>query len=156
MAVSGDQATRVVWLEGDQDIATVAALSETMAEAIAADDADLVVDLSGVQFLGVAPIAVLVRARTCLGLRSRTLSLRAAPPAVARLLRLCGYTDLLDNPPASASARGAAADALATWVAVPVEGRADASPPVTQQEASRSASEDRERCHSPEIVSGGG
>lgn len=139
MAVSGEQATRVVWLEGDQDIATVAELSQTMAEAIAADDADLVVDLSRVQFLGVAPIAVLVRARTFLGLRARSLSLRAPPPAVARLLRLCGYADLLDNRPAGAPAKVGAAEALATWVAVPVEGSAEATPSVTQQASNRAA-----------------
>jgi hypothetical protein len=42
----------VVWLRGEHDVSTVAALSETMARAIALDDADVVVDLSDVQFMG--------------------------------------------------------------------------------------------------------
>lgn len=112
MAVSGDRAARVVWLEGDLDIDTVVALSQTMAEAIAADDADVVVDVSRVRFLGVAPVRVLVRARTSLGWRSRSLSLRGPSPTVVRLLRLCGYAELLDNPLAGASQSHSPSDAM--------------------------------------------
>ena len=41
----------VVWLQGEHDISTTVALADTLARAIALDDADLVVDLSEVQFM---------------------------------------------------------------------------------------------------------
>jgi anti-anti-sigma factor len=52
----------VVWLRGEHDVSTVSALSQTMARAIALDDGDLVVDLSGVQFMDAATVGVIVRA----------------------------------------------------------------------------------------------
>ena len=61
-----DAARTVVWLRGEHDVSTVAALSETLARAIALDDADLVVDLSDVQFMGAATVGVIVRARELL------------------------------------------------------------------------------------------
>jgi anti-anti-sigma factor len=63
-----DPARTAVWLRGEHDDSTVAALSETMARAIARDDADLVVDLSEVQFMGAATVGVIVRAQELLGL----------------------------------------------------------------------------------------
>ena len=67
----------VVWLRGEHDVSTVAALSQTMARAIALDDGDLVVDLSGVDFMDAATVGVIVRARDFLELQSRSLTLRA-------------------------------------------------------------------------------
>lgn len=48
--VSRDCDRIVIWLEGEQDIATMPLLADTMAKAIAVGDADLLVDLSGVTF----------------------------------------------------------------------------------------------------------
>lgn len=49
----------VVWLRGEHDTSTVAALSETMARAMALDDSDLVLDLSEVQFMSAATVGVI-------------------------------------------------------------------------------------------------
>ena len=121
-----DAARTVVWLRGEHDISTVAVLAEIMARAIARDDADLVVDLSEVQFMGAATVGVLVRARELLEPRSRSLTLRSPSRCARRMLDLCGHADLRgtrrgDATPPMAGAAGA----LGTWVAVPATDRAD-------------------------------
>jgi anti-anti-sigma factor len=90
-----DAAGTVVRLRGEHDASTVAALSETMARAIALDDADLVVDLSEVQFMGSATVGVIVRARELLAMRSRSLALRSPSRCARRILDLCGHAYLL-------------------------------------------------------------
>lgn len=50
--VGRSEAQTVVWLSGEHDLSTVAALSESLAGALALDEADLVLDLSGVEFMG--------------------------------------------------------------------------------------------------------
>jgi anti-anti-sigma factor len=128
-----DAARTVVWLRGEHDVSTVAALSETMARAIARDDANLVVDLSEVQFMGAATVGVIVRARELLRLRSRSLALRSPSRCARRILDLCGHADLLDPRPVGATPMAGTAGALGTWVAVPATDRidqhADASAP---------------------------
>lgn len=86
----------VVWVRGDQDLSTVAVLSETMNRAIALDDANLVIDLSDVQFMGAATIGAIVEAREVLRLRARTLALRAPSPCAQRVVGLCGLADRFD------------------------------------------------------------
>ncbi len=81
----------VVWLRGEHDLATSASLSEAMARAIALDNADLVVDLSEVQFMDTATVQVMVEMRELLRLRSRSLALRAPSPRAQRILGLCGF-----------------------------------------------------------------
>ena len=85
----------VVWLRGEYDVSCVAALTDTMARAIALDDADLVVDLSGVTFMGTAIVQVFIRAHEFLGNRSRSLVLRAPSSAAARIIDLCGIAELI-------------------------------------------------------------
>ena len=67
----------VVWVRGAHDASTVVALCMTVARAVAFDDSDLVVDLSGVTFMDAATVAVLVRAEAFLRDRSRSLTLRS-------------------------------------------------------------------------------
>jgi len=126
-----DGARTVVWLRGEHDVSTVAALSETMARAIARDDADLVVDLSDVQFMGAATVGVIARARELLALRSRSLTLRSPPRCARRILDLSGHSYLLDPRPVAATPIAGTTGALGTWVAVPatdrIDQRADAS-----------------------------
>jgi anti-anti-sigma factor len=95
-ASAGPNADRTVRLRGEYDISTVAALSETLARAIALDESDLLVDLSGVQFMDAATIGVIVRACSGRRLRSRSLTLRSPSPCARRILDLCGFTYLLD------------------------------------------------------------
>jgi anti-anti-sigma factor len=123
----------VVWLRGEHDVSTVAALSEILARAIALDDGDVVVDLSEVQFMGAATVGVIIRAREFLRLRSRLLVLRSPSECVRRILDVCGHADLLDPRIADAMPVTGPAGALGTWVVVPatdrIDRRADASAP---------------------------
>lgn len=90
----------VVWLRGDHDVATVSKLSETFARTIALDDADLVVDMSGVTFIDAATVGVIVRARLFLRAECRSLRLRSPSTCATWVLALCGLTSLLELPPA--------------------------------------------------------
>jgi anti-anti-sigma factor len=112
-------------------VSTVAALSETMARAIALDDADLVVDLSEVQFMGAATVGVIVRARELLALQSRSLTLRSPPRCARRILDLSGHSSLLARRPVDAAPVAGTAGAVGARVAVPatdcIDQRADAS-----------------------------
>jgi len=107
----------VVWLRGEHDISTVAALSETMAQAMALDDSDLVLDLSEVQFMSAATVGVIVRTRAFLRPRSRSLALRSPSTCARRILDVCGVTDLVDPRPIDLT-RSTRAGALGTWVTV--------------------------------------
>lgn len=87
----------VVWLRGEHDASTVAALWDTIGQAIALDDADVVLDLSGVEFMGSATVGVIIRARE--SLRPRALTLRSPSRCAQRVLDLYGLGDLLDERP---------------------------------------------------------
>jgi anti-anti-sigma factor len=99
ITVVARQADRtVVSLYGEHDIGTLAELSSAMAGAIALDDADVVVDLSGVQFMGAATATVIERARCFLHARSRELTVRSPSRCAQRLLEACGLTGLMEEP----------------------------------------------------------
>ncbi|MEP6660115.1 MAG: STAS domain-containing protein [Acidimicrobiales bacterium] len=93
MTRDGDRT--VIWLEGDHDIATVFALADALEKATSADDADLVVDLSGVTFIGAATIGVLLRASDNLRRQSRSLALRAPSRCAARVIEVFGLKGLV-------------------------------------------------------------
>jgi anti-anti-sigma factor len=86
----------VVWLAGECDIATVGVITDTLDSAISLDDADLLVDLSGVTFIDAATIGVLIRGRQRLLGQSRILTLRSPSRPARRLLDLCGLTALVE------------------------------------------------------------
>ena len=85
----------VVLLHGDYDIANAAELSSLLAEAIARDEVDLVVDLGDVRFLDASTIRALLTSRDALRVRSRTLTVRTSG-RTARLLTLLGLADMLE------------------------------------------------------------
>jgi anti-anti-sigma factor len=89
----------LVRLEGEHDIASVFALAHALSVAISLDDADLVVDLSNVAFMGSAPMRVLVRCRKLLRGQSRDLTVRSPAPCVQRMLDLCGLGDFVARAP---------------------------------------------------------
>ena len=98
-AATPDAGGSVIYLEGDFDITTVAALSQTMARTLAIDGGELVVDLSGVQFMDAATIGVMIGVRQELRSQFRSLTLRAPSTVAQRVLGLCGLTDMLDLAP---------------------------------------------------------
>ncbi len=95
--VSREVDRTVVWLDGEHDIATVFDLTDTLTRAISVDDADLVIDLSGVTFIGAASIEVLLRGRSFLRQRSRSLTVRSPSRCARRVIDLCGLTDLVES-----------------------------------------------------------
>ncbi|MGI8792500.1 MAG: STAS domain-containing protein [Acidimicrobiales bacterium] len=125
--VARDENRTVVWLRGEHDIATVAALSETIARAVAFDDADFAIDLSGVEFMGAATVDVIIRTRELLASHSRSLVLRSPSRSARRVLDLCGVAYPLDPRPDNDAGEAGTAGALGTWVAVPATDRLDPS-----------------------------
>ena len=115
----------VVWLHGEHDVSTVAALSATLARAIAIDDSDVVLDLSGVEFMGAATVGVIIRARHFLGLRSRRMTLRSPSPSAWRLLDACGVADLVETSPTAAVTTRVADRGPSRLTAVPAPERAE-------------------------------
>ena len=85
----------VVWLDGEYDIATVFVLEEALTTAISDDRADLIVDLSGVTFMGTVTIDALIKARNTLRRQSRSLTVRAPSRCARRLLTLSGHSELI-------------------------------------------------------------
>lgn len=130
---ASDPCRTVVWVRGDHDIATRALLSSAFAQAARLDDADVVVDLSGLTSMDASTIGAMVDAHNRLRARSRSLSIRAVPVFPRRLLDVCGLAFLVDEHSASTQPFGATA--LSSWVAVPASHRAPGSTPspVTQQ-----------------------
>jgi anti-sigma B factor antagonist len=98
--VSRDGDRTVVWLDGEFDIATAGVVTDTLTHAISLDDGDLIVDLSGVTFIGTVTIDALVQTRNTLGRQSRTLTVRSPSRCVTRILTMCGRADLMEMEPA--------------------------------------------------------
>jgi anti-sigma B factor antagonist len=94
MRRGSDPLRTVVWVRGEHDIATRADLS-AIAQAASLDDADIVVDLSGVSFMDASTIGALVVAENHLQARSRSLSIRDPTPRARRVLDLCGLQRLM-------------------------------------------------------------
>jgi anti-anti-sigma factor len=108
----------VVWLRGEHDGFTVHELVVTMARAITLGDAELVVDLSGVEFMGAATVGVLVRSRALLRTRCRSLVLRSPSRSARHLLDLCGLAGLVDPRPGDPPLTDATGR-QGSWVTVP-------------------------------------
>lgn len=86
----------VLWLDGEHDISTRFAVSDSLESAFSANDADVIVDLSGVTFIGAATIDEFVRGRNILRAQSRTLTLRSPSRSAQRLLDVMGLTHLIE------------------------------------------------------------
>ena len=117
--MGGDADRTVISLRGEHDMATTAEVIAALARAIAVDDADLVIDLSGVEFMGAATIGIIVRTRDFLRSRSRVLTLRSPDRLARRVIDICGLAELVDPRPANAVPLVGVATALRSWVPVP-------------------------------------
>lgn len=105
MVLTESKADRtIICLRGEHDAFTTGALSETIAAATARGEGDLVVDLSGVEFMSVATVRVLLQARELLRLQSRSVVLRSPSTCAQRVLDLCGIADRFE--PSSAAGGG--------------------------------------------------
>jgi len=87
----------VVPLRGDHDLSTVPALSMELAREIALSDADLVLDLRDVQFMGASTVGVIIGAREFLRSRGRSLTLRSPSGVARRVIGVCDLEDLVER-----------------------------------------------------------
>lgn len=122
----GDSRFAVVWLDGEHDLSTKVALSAVVDRASELDNADVLVDLSGVTFMDASTVGALIAARNRLAARSLSLTVRAASPAAARVLALCGLSALEQRPELLLLHPTGAGSALGTWVEVPHRDAAEA------------------------------
>lgn len=95
--VSRDEGRAVLWLAGEHDIATVPVVLGAVADATLVDDTDLVVDLSGVTFMGAATIGALIGSRNHLLRQSRNLTLRSPSQCARRVIDVCGLSHLIES-----------------------------------------------------------
>jgi anti-sigma B factor antagonist len=89
----------VVWLWGEHDVSTDGALCLTLARAIAVGTAGVIVDVSGVEFMGASTLGVVARARELLWQGSASLTLRSPSAFLRRVISVCGLDDLLGPRP---------------------------------------------------------
>lgn len=106
----------VVWVRGEQDLATRVSLTLVIARAARLDDVPVLVDLSAVTFMDASTVGAIVGSRNRLASRGQSLELRAPSAPARRILELCGLTDLIHTDPVHATGVSAA---LQTWVEVP-------------------------------------
>ena len=86
-----DDGSPVVWLQGEHDAFTAADVSEALELAQASVHGDVVVDVSGVQFMGAATVRIIMRTRARLIQADRSLVLRSPSCRTLRVLDLCGF-----------------------------------------------------------------
>ena len=110
-SVDWDAERWVLALRGEHDAATAPALCEALRQRIDMDRGAVVLDLNEVTFMGVASVGVIVAARETLRRQGRGLLLSDPSPSATLVLELCGVPF---RP---------GAEALATWLAVPVQNR---------------------------------
>lgn len=79
---------RVLVLDGRLDVAAAADARLALADAVDEADGELVLDIAGLQAVDATGLGVLVGAHRRAGRCGRTLVLRDATPAVARVLRV--------------------------------------------------------------------
>ena len=96
LRLSRDGHRALLWLDGEQDIATVAALNDALTSVVRADSSDLIVDVSGVTFMSTATIDELIRAREILLAQSRNMTLRSPSSWIRRVLGWCGLGDVVE------------------------------------------------------------
>ena len=84
-----------VAVRGELELATAAALSAALDEAIRTTEGPFVIDLSNVGFLDSSGIACLMRARALLGREDRVLGLICPPGSTRRALELTVVDELV-------------------------------------------------------------
>ena len=150
LLAGGDPTRTVVWVRGEHDVASKGSLWWAMVDAALRDGGDVVVDLSGVQFMDASTIGALIGARNRLLAVSCALTVRAPSPWARHLLEVCGLEDLIEGHAEVGHPVGPGA-ALSTWVAV-----APTGPPQLRQasaEPAPVAAAEAQREHAPATVS---
>lgn len=87
----------VIWLDGDNDLATLPTLAATLSRVTDDVADDVIVDLSGVTFISATTLGELIRCRNDLRDRSRNLTLRFPSGCARRVLEVCQLTVLVER-----------------------------------------------------------
>jgi anti-anti-sigma factor len=88
----------IVSIVGEQDVANEVDLAAALARGIGAGDADLIVDLREVSFIGAGSIGLLVAAHQVLVDHDQRLRVRAPSACVRRVLRACDLLAMVEDP----------------------------------------------------------
>ena len=102
VVVRSGETGAVLWLWGEQDMATAAGVRSALVDAVGDGDVDVVVDLAGVTFMDASILSELIQGRLRMQARSRRLSVRAPSRCARRLLELCQLTEMIE--PANSAA----------------------------------------------------
>ena len=95
MRIGRDAGTHVIGLFGELDLATVGDFERALADVEASHVAEIVVDLSGLQFIDSTGIRVLAEAARRSRTDGRRLTLLRGPEPVHLVFELCGMADVL-------------------------------------------------------------
>ena len=98
--VFGDDQAIVVAVAGELDMLTGPSLQNHLDKALAARPTRLIVDLSGVSFMGATGLAVLIKAQHAATYQGTTLQLGGVSRAAARVLQVTELTHLFEILPA--------------------------------------------------------
>ena len=106
-----DGVRAIVTVHGEVDVATAPTLGGLLETLVDHGHTDLVLELQALQFLDASGVRVLARVLALLRPHQGTLLLRSVPAPTERVLRLTGFSDLIDAdaPIEERSARAAAA-----------------------------------------------
>jgi anti-anti-sigma factor len=133
----------VIWMQGEHDLSTLGEIAALFATALASDNDDVVVDLSGVDFLGVAPLQLMLQVRTVLEQRGRRLDFRDPSRHARHTLEVCDVESVVASTTSPQPATVGASRALDSWVAVPPRERYGVRSYVTT--SARLSTSERER-----------
>jgi anti-sigma B factor antagonist len=87
----------VVWLGGEHDLSSAEELTQAIATAVESGRSDVVIDLSGVEFMDSTTIDQILAARIRLGEQGRKARVRAPLHAARYLLEICDLTHLVES-----------------------------------------------------------
>jgi anti-anti-sigma factor len=94
-SIRRDEAGRTVCtLRGEHDASNAAELTSELDRALTADRADLVIDLSEVEFMGASTVGVIAHTRDLLDRQHRVLTLQRPTRCARRVLEICGLAEL--------------------------------------------------------------
>jgi anti-anti-sigma factor len=94
-SIRRDEAGRTVFaLRGEHDASNAAELSSELDRALTLDRADLVLDLSEVEFMGASTVGVIAHTRALLDGQQRLLTVQHPTRCARRVLEICGFAEL--------------------------------------------------------------
>ena len=95
VSVSVEGGATVIAIRGEADVATLPVVADALAHFIAEQRGDVIVDLAETEFMGIATLRALLRARDVLDQGGRQLTLRSPSRIADRLLAVFGLSHLV-------------------------------------------------------------